>query len=87
MYIHITIYKLYVCIYVYIYIYTSMCIYIYIYIHMHYTIRFHNLLPESPLLKNTRVRQVVLDKGFPLTIAMLPQWRDCRTRCPTSSTI
>ena len=25
----------------------------------------HNLLHDSPLLKNTRVRQVVLDKWFP----------------------
>ena len=56
-----------------------MCIYIYIYIHIHTYIRVRskccsvafpaNGLRYSPLLKKPCIRQVVLDKWFPLTFA------------------
>ena len=38
-----------------------------------------NLLHYSPLLKNTCVRQVVLDKWFPLMPERLPPNQPCRS--------
>ena len=58
MYVGVYIYIYNIYIYIYIYMYKYKCIYIYIFIHY--------LLHYSPFLKNTCVRQIVLDKWFPL---------------------
>ena len=45
----------------------------------------HNLLEYSPLLKNTRVRQVVLDKWLPLNEALLTWPRQEACEWPTQA--